>query len=56
MNDELKRQVGNESKYQEPLKQENERIMQENNMLHLEVIRLKEQSQSSGGDMYQNLK
>lgn len=71
LNNELKNQVGTESQYvsqhgnyltfcsiiqQEPLRQENQRIVSENNKLHLEVIKLKEELQFSNGDMRTTLK
>lgn len=59
INDELKSKVGAETSsvscsecdvvQQEPLKKENEHLMAQNNQLHLEVISLKEQLDSSQG-------
>ncbi len=45
LNEELKSQSQSDSTYLEPLKRENERIVRENNELHLQVIRVKEESE-----------
>jgi regulator of replication initiation timing len=55
-NDELKQQLGSESQYQEPLKNENHKIVAENNQLHLDVIRLKEELEYSAGDLRHKVK
>jgi hypothetical protein len=60
INDELKLQVSNDTHYvinnfkfiflqYEPLKKENERIVKENNDLHLQVIQLKEDCERREG-------
>ena len=40
----------------EPLKQENERVIQENNLLHQQMIRVKEESQQAISQLQLRLK
>ena len=42
INESLQSQVSNDNRYYEPLKKENERVVKENNELHLRVIQLQE--------------
>ena len=42
INESLQSQVSNDNLYYEPLKKENERVVKENNELHLRVIQLQE--------------
>ena len=42
INESLQSQVSNDNLYYEPLKKENERVVKENNELHLRVIQLRE--------------
>lgn len=46
LNDELKRQSSQGDQAVEPLRRENERVVKENNELHLQVIQAKEMAQS----------
>jgi len=43
INESLQSQVSNDNLYYEPLKKENERVVKENNELHLKVIQLQEE-------------
>lgn len=43
MNEALQSQVSNDNMYYEPLKKENERIVKENNELHMKIIHLQEE-------------
>ena len=46
INESLQSQVSNDNLYYEPLKKENERVVKENNELHLKVIQLQEELDS----------
>ena len=46
INESLQMQVSNDNMYYEPLKKENERVVKENNELHLKIIQLQEDLES----------
>jgi centrosomal protein CEP135 len=46
INESLQQQVSNDNMYYEPLKKENERVVKENNELHMKVIQLQEELES----------